>query len=319
MPLSHRPASPQDLDACWRVVRGDRFYPTGLRETRTAFWQKLMAEEAMLSVVVEDSERPPETRLRAFSFSVFVTDAFAAEAKAVLPPGIAGHLHAQTLAGASPILGHAAIARANARGGLTLVLNPFGYAVEDSEKALMAATEMMFGCLFTYHAGYQIKEALFESYGQDWTFQNVTAGLRTRTAYERYAAAHPDAMPPPEHQPTLLGLTREEVFGSLGNRFFPLFVHSRPQFGFRRSEQALLGHALRGGTSEDCASALGVSLSAIKKRWEAIYDRVAQSAPDLLSPLPYETPPEKTRGLEKKDRLLAYLRQHPEELRPYQA
>ena len=319
MPLSHRPAAPQDLDACWRITRGDRFYSPHLRETRTAFWQKLMAEEAMLSVVVEDSERPPETRLRAFSFSVFVSDAFAAEAKAALPPGIAGHLHTQTLAGASPILGHAAIARANARSGLTLVLNPFGYAADDSEKAFLSVTEMMLGCLFTHHAGYQIKEMLVETHSWEWALRNMAAGLRTRTAYERYAAAHPDAMPPPEHQPALLGLTREEAFGSLGNRYFPLFVHSRPQFGFRRSEQALLGHALRGGTSEDCASALGVSLSAIKKRWEAIYARVAQSAPDLLFPPPHETPPEKTRGLQKKDRLLAYLRQHPEELRPYQA
>ena len=316
MPLSHRPAAPQDLDACWRIVRGDQFYAPALRETRTAFWRKLIAEEAARSVVVEDSERPPETRLRAFSLSVFVTDAFAAEAKTTLPPSIAGHLHAQTLAGASPILGHAAIGRANARGGLTLVINPYGYARDGDPKALMAATEMMFACLFTYHAGYQIKELLMESYEHEWAFKNVAGGLHTRTEYGNYLTAHPDAALPP--QPTLLGLTREEAFDSLGNRCFPLFVCGRPRFGFRRGEQRLLSQALRGGTNDDCARALGVTPSAVKKCWEAIYTRVSRIDPGMLDSPADAARPEAKRGAEKKPRLLAYLQQHPEELRPYQ-
>lgn len=316
MPLSHRPATPQDLDACWRIVRGDPFYPPALRETRTAFWRRMMEEEAILSVVVEDPDRPPETRLRAFSFSAFVSDAFAAEA-AALPPGIAGHLHARTLAGATPILGQAAIGRANARGGLTLLLNPFGYAPDASERSWMEVAEVMFSCLFTYHAGYQIKGLLLESYGQEWALRNVAAGLHVRTDYVDYFQAHPEARPQADQQPTLLGLTREEAFASLGNRCFPLFLFTRPQFGFRRGEQRLLCHALSGGTNEESALALGVSLSAIKKRWEAIYARISLTAPLLLPTNPHREPSGMKRGQEKKDHLLAYLRQHPEELRPY--
>ena len=320
MPLSHRPAVPQDLDACWRIVRGDCFYPPALREARTAFWQRMIAEEAVLSVVVEDSERSPETRLRSFSLSAFVTDAFAADAKAALPPGIAGHLHAQTLTDASPILGYSGIGRASARGGLTLAANPFGYAGEASERAMREVTEMMFSCLLNYHAGYQIKEVLFEAYGQEWTFKNVTAGLKIRTDYAgRFQGfpTQPGFDLPPDQQPALLGLTRDEAFASLGNRCFPLFLFTRPQFHFRRSEQRLLGHALRGGTNAESAQALNISLSAVKKCWEAIYMRVIQIDPELLSSRLDEIAPGKIRGLEKKDRLLAYLRQHPEELRPY--
>ncbi len=314
MPLSHRPATPRDIDACWRIVRGDRFYPPALHESRTAFWQRMIAEEALLSVVVEDSERPPETRLRAFSFSVFVSDAFAAEAKTALPPGLAGHLHARGLADDSPVLGHSAVGRANAHGGLNVVLNPFGYAWDATEEAVLEVTEMMFGCLFTYHAGYQIKEILLENHSWERAVKNMAAGLRVRTDYRTHFAARPDAAPPGQ-PPILLGLTREEAFESLGNRFFPLFVCSRPCFGFRRSEQRLLEHALRGGTNEEVSVALGVSLSAVKKSWEAVYARVAQAAPELIAQ-PSESPGP-GRGAEKKNRLLTYLRQHPEELRPY--
>ncbi len=316
MALLHRPAGPQDLDACWRLARCDHFYPPTLRDSRTAFWRRLMAEEALLSVMVEDDNCPPESRLRAFSFSVFVTDAFAEEAKTALPPGLSGHLHAQTLAGASPILSHSAIGRANARGGLTVVLNPFGYASDGSDTALIEAAETMFRCLFSHHAGYQIKELLLENYYRDWAVRNMEPGLKVRAEH----ASLPGPAHPPE-PPVLLGLTHEEAFATLGNRFFPLFLHTRPRLGFRRSEQRLLRRALHGGTNEEIAQTLSISLSAVKKSWEAIYARAAETAPELIylsaSEEAADGPTEKTRGAGKKDRLLAYLRQHPEELRPY--
>ncbi len=60
---------------------------------------------------------------------------------------------------------------------------------------------------------------------------------------------------------------------------------------------------------------LGVSLSAVKKTWRTIYGRVTAKSPGLI---PDQVPEELSseRGKEKKQRLLAYLREHPEELRP---
>jgi len=60
---------------------------------------------------------------------------------------------------------------------------------------------------------------------------------------------------------------------------------------------------------------LGISLSAVKKTWRSIYDRVTANSAGLI---PGQMSEELTmeRGEEKKQRLLAYLREHPEELRP---
>jgi DNA-binding CsgD family transcriptional regulator len=101
----------------------------------------------------------------------------------------------------------------------------------------------------------------------------------------------------------------------MGTWMASLFVHRPPQFGFRPSEQRLLLAALQGGTDEDLADTLGISLSAVKKAWRSIYDRVTDRRPGLI---PDQVPEELTseRGKEKKQRLLAYLREHPEELRP---
>ncbi|MDQ2799262.1 MAG: hypothetical protein M3Y13_06430 [Armatimonadota bacterium] len=318
MHLTHRPAQWGDLDTCSRLMRGDQFYDPALRARRTEIWRRQIVEEAMLSVVIEDKDLPAPTRIRAFSTSVFVSDAFIAEAKAGLPPGLVGHLHARSWTGKSPILGPAAIRRANAHQGLNVIIDGYGFAERLSSAEAVPVIEMMFGCFFSYHAGYQIKEMLVEQYGQERALMNIAAGLRLRTDYVDYLASHPETMQTPDQQPMLTGLTREEAFASLGNRYFPLFLYTHPQLGFRPAEQRLLSQALRGGTNEECARALGVSPSAVKKCWETVYARVSRIDPSLLDSPADAVRPEAKRGAEKKPRLLAYLQQHPEELRPYQ-
>ncbi len=315
MHLTSRAILPADLDSCWRIVQGERFYPPALKSSRSGFWQALLAAKSAQSVLVEDADHSPDTRIRAFSFSVFLAEKFAKAAQTILPPSVDGHLHAQTAAGASPVLGLAAIGRANARDGLILFPGPLGYAPASSENEQVAAAEMMFSALFREHAGYQIKELLLETpLSTRWVASN-SAGLRRRTDYAEYFRAHPDLLLPPEEHPALYGLTRSEAFEALGSRFLPMFLYTRPRFGFRPSEQRLLNQMLGGGTNDEAAQSLFISLSAVKKCWETIYVRVSVIEPDLLASA---SGPEAKRGAEKKDRLLAYLRLHPEELRPYQ-
>src|SRR2546429_6039975 len=58
-------------------------------------------------------------------------------------------------------------------------------------------------------------------------------------------------------------------------------VYQAPRFGFSASEQRLLLKAFLGGTDEDLADELGVSLSAVKKAWQSIYERVSACDPEL--------------------------------------
>jgi hypothetical protein len=60
------------------------------------------------------------------------------------------------------------------------------------------------------------------------------------------------------------------------------------------------------------ARALFISPPAVKHRWASIYGRVAASRPDLCP-----TDADGTRGVQKRQRVLTYVRNHPEELRPF--
>jgi hypothetical protein len=95
-----------------------------------------------------------------------------------------------------------------------------------------------------------------------------------------------------------------------------LFHHSPPILGLDPSEQRLLTCALPGVTDEQLAATLGISVAVVKKRWVSIYRGLKDRLPDLV---PNSFQPDTSmasRGKEKRRRLLAYLREHPEELRP---
>ena len=83
------------------------------------------------------------------------------------------------------------------------------------------------------------------------------------------------------------------------------------------SEQRMLMRCMSNdtGTNSALARQLNVSLPTVKKMWLSIYDRVAAHKPEWMAEASRSAAGSK-RGKEKKRRLLAYLPDHPEELRP---
>jgi hypothetical protein len=96
-----------------------------------------------------------------------------------------------------------------------------------------------------------------------------------------------------------------------------LFDYQQPRFGFSL-RQRLLGAALASdsGTDQELARSLGVSLPGVNKKWLSIYDRVAQREPALIPGYGEASGGPSQRGKGKRRRLLAYIREHCEELRP---
>ena len=111
-----------------------------------------------------------------------------------------------------------------------------------------------------------------------------------------------------------LELKRQRDWG--GSWVGSLFDYHPPMLGLNRSEQRLLSCALPGATDEQLAEQLGTSLPTVKKMWISIYSRVEGCLPELIPDSRQSDIPAGGRGREKRRHLLAYLREHPEELRP---
>ena len=72
--------------------------------------------------------------------------------------------------------------------------------------------------------------------------------------------------------------------------------------------------ALSGKTDAELSVDLGLSLEATKKRWLSVFDRVDQFKREILRESESASD---ARGPQKRHRVVAYVRSHPEELRPY--
>jgi hypothetical protein len=181
---------------------------------------------------------------------------------------------------------------------------------------ITAAREKQVEAFHLTHSGYRIKEFLAEVIGEEALEWIVDSGAHIRCDYSCYFQEHYSRRRVRSRRPWLVGLTKEEAFAHPGSHLSSLFVYTHPRFGFNRSQQLLLHHSLMGETSAELAAFLSISPWTVKKRWQAIYQRVEETDPELLPPAIANSLGVRSRGAERRRPLLCYLRQHPEELRP---
>ena len=107
--------------------------------------------------------------------------------------------------------------------------------------------------------------------------------------------------------------TRETAERNPGSAAALLAHYSEPVLGLRETDQELLLAALDGATDEELGPTLGLSLSTVKARWRSLLARIEDAKPGWSSP----DSGGPARGPQRRHRVLAYCREHPEELRPY--
>jgi len=237
------------------------------------------------------------------------------------PPWIVGTaLHQKELAHSSGNVAHAALWRSDAalsRGEPRQVSRFADRFVGFSPEQLLAVRGKQNEALHLGISGYHVKEFLADPVGEETSQWMLDAGARLRRDYSNYFRKHHLPKPESSRRPCLVGLSKEEALAHPGCNIAGLFVYTAPRFHFSRSERVLLQHALMGETCEKVAASLFLSPWTVKKRWHAIYDRVADIDSELLPPpIAYGARPS-SRGAERRRHLLNYLRQHLEELRPY--
>ena len=279
-------------------------------------WQELLASSRLKLFLVEDRIKRSAACIVSCCAAIFVTDDFCREIRSLASSFVGVQLVRRYLSRALPVLTRSEVARANARDGLNLVL-----CFEGPERGTLSGErylplrEKRQEAFHLAMSGYQVKEFLINPIGELAYEETIDAGARLRRDF-----FHPGRGP---DQPTssplrsrLVGLTRKEAEAHPGSQLASLFNYTPPRFHFSGSEQTLLQHALTGETCEDLAASLALSPWTVKKRWHTIYERVTAADSELLPGPISNGPRTHLRGAERRRRLLNYLRQHPEELRP---
>ena len=310
---------PKDVRECVEIVAshpvvGPR-YGAAIADLPKA-WLRLLTSDAMLTGVFEETEGG-RIRVWCVGVSVIVTDDFLAELKKPPLCWIGPELAKRVARDASPLLSARQLREANMAGGLNAIVWE-GCIRAGYEDRPDLFHHIMAGFLDS-HRGYLWKEILASSAESVDRLQRTlySGGRLWDPAAGRYLEAVARDLQEVVGEPHIIGISRDIARARQSNWVDALFHYRPPQIGFSRAEQQLLLTALRNeaGTDQELAAALGVSMPTVKKMWLSIYRRAA-SLPEL-APDGCEPGHEPVhRGKEKRRRLLAYLRDHPEELRP---
>jgi len=319
MMIRCRPMRRRDVSECVRIlaahpVAGPR-YGENIDQLQST-WLRLLGRKAFWPVVFEELHEA-KAQMMGAAASVFVTDDFLRELKT--PPffWIGPELAKRIVRGESPLLSDNEVSAANADGGLNLVL---WHLSIDPEEAKRADVRMQVsGAFVECHRGYLLKEmiALQATFPEEAQWIADSGSLLLEAADGKYVSFLSHDSGKMIAAPHVFGLTRQLALMRM-TWTTSLFLYEPPKSGFSASEQRLLLAALRGWTDEELSDELAISLSAVKKAWCSVYERVAESLPGAI--LTHDLQAENSngeRGKQKKQRLLAYLRDHPEELRPY--
>jgi hypothetical protein len=303
---------PADLPHCVPLLPPGFRANDSIRSKLVDLWSRI----PRTFCVVEDIGRKHPAGIEGFGLTAFVSDEFADEICASPRPYVSALFYERMLEGRDGVpLTSPQIAKANATTGLNLLVLHFGLRNHDlsdarTVQALMAGS----AGFFFFHTGYRIKMIINEVFGSQ-ARQYMANGFDQLAKDFQHEAPAAFAGVSPEDYPYLFLLRREWVKPAAVNPLSQLFLSPAPQLFFSAAERHILERALLNESDAQIAKSLGISIDRVKKTWRNAFARVNRGAPHLIPASDLET--RGARGQEKRRYLLAYLRIHLEELRPF--
>lgn len=294
-----------DLQQAARFVPAWLPLPPALRERVPALWTRLLGHPGFNADVIEDLNRPPGERLVGLGVAIALDARWAERLRTDPPPFAPAHLYAELADGRFQPPDDRELARLSGRGEVSFLVLHYEQALQDLANPDTLEVLGVAMSLFRFaHAGYRLHSLYQEAIGEQGAYM-LSMGFRARTARGR------------PQVPELYGLTREEAARMLpGLPVRDAFQFTPPRFRFSAAERRLLRLAVTQLTDEDIGAELGISGHGVKKLWRQVHLRAQDALPELFGDA-QAAPEGGGRGPEKRRALLQYLRQHPEELRPY--
>ncbi len=304
MNLRHRSASPADLEAAYDVL-APSYGDCALRERFGEAWEALFRSGAGRAAMVEDITDPAAPRPLGYGGRAFVSADFAQELRERRHGPTAGSaVLRRALEGGEGVLDLSGVRAAQEGAGLHLVLMHCAFVGQPPGGFSAEGLEALNAIFFVHHRGFRLREILKDVFSEEERRWFCGSGFSLRIGEEE----------PSVERPALISVTREDAEANPGCRYGAAFTFHPQRLALRTPYRQVIEAALDGLFDEEFADLHAISISAVKKRWTAIYDHVDLVLPGLLPPSdPFAG---KARGAERRRHLLAYVREHPEELVP---
>jgi DNA-binding CsgD family transcriptional regulator len=279
-----------------------------VRAALPAIWTRLLGHPGFNGDVIEDLNRTVGQRMVGLGVAIALDERWARLLRENPPPYAPALLYEELLDGRFQPPADKELARLNARGEVSFLVLHYEQVLTDLANPDTLELLGVAMSLFRFaHAGYRLQSLYQEATAEQGGYM-LSMGFKARTARDQAGL------------PELYGLHREEAALLLpGTPVRDAFQFTPPRFGFAPAERRLLRLAVTDLTDEAIGEELGISGHGVKKLWRQVHQRAQDAMPSLFGEGDATASREGGRGPEKRRALLQYLRQHPEELRPYNA
>lgn len=275
------------------------------REEALRVWKQWTRSLAFNSAVVELKDPQLKERKVAFGASLFIDSEFMDGELKNPQPRLNSRIVANEASGRRVAVPEARFSETGSTKALDVVILTCNYRYDAMSPEQTIEAEMMLPAIFgESHTGYRLNRILVETVSERQRRVHVSGGVWKAVAEF------------PECERTWLMLTEKEAHSVSGSIAAALFRYEEPVLRLRDTEKQLLAEAMNGETDAELATKMNLSLATIKKRWASLFDRVAEIRPELL-PDAESRDWKESRGPQKRHRILAYVREHPEEVRPF--
>ena len=298
-----RKTTAADLDLCLEVqpahLGGELTGPEIANQT----WQEILPHPAMVSAVFECDPPIEGRRIVGFGAAVFVSAEFADQELSNPRPYINARVIESVGAGRPVLLTVPEIGRANAGRGLDMV-NLCGSLLESilSPEERAEVQTLLAMSLAQLLAGYRLNRIFGEATKSEMQAMLDSSLVRELASF-------------PELNRSIYFATQQVASAQPFSIPRTFFNNREPMLRLNGSDQELLWAALEGQTDAELAVSLSLTLPAVKARWRSVFARFAKMEASLAP----EFFGQGGRGPQKRHRVLAYAREHPEELRPFAA
>lgn len=308
-----RTFAPTDLEACL-AIRPARIGQEIIGYERAlAAWKALITRSAFRSLVIETAKPILGHRIVGFGATVFVAQEFAREEMSNPRPGLNDRIISSIDSRRSVVLTDAQLRRQNTDGSLWLVVLFTDWRRDILTPEQVAEVKLALAQSGVERlAGYRLEQMLLEAIdATDLEYIESTGVYRRIAGFSDFRSGNKS-----ENRRALFAINKTSADSVVGSVATFVFHYTPPIIRFRKGHQQLLSAALEGLTDQELAPHLNLKIQTVKKRWASVYARVAEVLPDLL-PESDNHCGGQTRGPQKRHHLLAYLRNHLEELRPF--
>jgi hypothetical protein len=283
----------------------------GLKRAMRA-WTTLLGDgEACIASLVE---RASSGEIVGFGLATFVSSSFADAVRANPQPGLNARIIESIDAGKSVVPSYRYLQTANASATLDHVVMYSSEKLSSlSSNELGLIRNYMARAYFDSFVGYQLRRMLYEIV-DEYEFEKLK-GYRGIRIVKQFGERNSSTLPAWTGNRALCEATADSFSddpASVAAR--PFIERTAPLLDFTPSQKKLLSAALRGAENAALASELCRTPAAVKRTWSGIFEKCSRHHPTLL-PVTEGS----LRGQQKRHKLMAYIRAHPEELRPFLA